>query len=300
MSEKSLRPKSDTQWLVHGQRSELVVLDVTAPMTTTAIYDSYALFEAPNWTLDGKWLIINGDGRLWRISTDGVIGPERINTAPIENLNNDHVLDPNGTHIFVSSNDGHLYRVALGGGAPERITHLSDQRHYLHGISPDGQELAYVALHREGERVVTRIATISFNGGESTYLTDGACPVDGPEYSPDGQWIYFNSEAAATQAGHAQIFRIRRDGTGLEQLTFDERVNWFPHLSPDGKHMVYISYPSGTLGHPPNKEVELRLMDPNGGHWTTLDAFHGGQGTINVTSWSPDSRKIAYMRFPLT
>ncbi len=298
MSEKSLRPMSDTQWLEHGQRSELVVMNVTAPDQATAIYDSYSLFEAPNWSLDGKWLIINGDGRLWRISPDGKVGPERINTAPVENLNNDHVLDPNGEDIYVSSNDGHLYRVPLSGGKPVRITYQTDQRHYLHGISPDGKSLAYVALYREEGRIVTRIATISVEGGDSTYLTDGSCPVDGPEYSPDGKWIYFNSEAAASKPGHAQIFRIQADGTSLEQLTFDERVNWFPHLSPDGEHMVYISYPEGTIGHPPNKQVELRLMNPNGGEFTTLDTFHGGQGTINVTSWNPDSKQIAYMRFP--
>lgn len=297
--QKAMRPKSDTQWLVHGQKSELVVMDITAPNSAAPIYDSYSLLEAPNWSLDGSWLIINGDGRLWRISPDGAQGPHRINTFPVENLNNDHVLDPDGEHVFISANDGHLYRVAVSGGTPKRITHQTDQRHYLHGVSPDGKELAYVALHRDGDRIVTRIATIPTQGGESRYLTDGACPVDGPEYSPCGQWIYFNSEAAATQPGHAQIFRMRTDGSNVEQLTFDERVNWFPHLSPDGKHMVYISYPEGTLGHPPNKEVELRLMDPSGGTFKTLDQFHGGQGTINVTSWHPDSKQIAYMRFPL-
>lgn len=293
----SMRPKPDTQWLEAGQRSELVIMDLESGVVET-VYDSYSLFEAPNWSLDGNSLIINGDGRLWRISTDAQQGPDRIRTTPVENLNNDHVLAPDGNSVFISANDGHIYRVALIGGEPERVTHLESQRHYLHGVSPKGDQLAYVALHMDAGRVVTRIATIAATGGESRFLTDGSCPVDGPEYSADGQWIYFNSEASATKPGHAQIFRMRTDGSSLEQLTFDERVNWFPHPSPDGKHLVYISYPSGTEGHPPNKQVEIRSMPAEGGKPRILDSFLGGQGSININSWSPDSTKFAYMRYP--
>lgn len=293
----SMRPMPDTQWLEPGQRSELVIMDLESGVVET-VYDSYSLFEAPNWSLDGSSLIINGDGRLWRVSTDAQQGPDRIRTTPVENLNNDHVLAPDGQSVFISANDGHIYKVALKGGEPERVTHLESQRHYLHGISPEGDQLAYVALHIDAGCVVTRIAMISATGGESRFLTDGSCPVDGPEYSADGEWIYFNSEAAATQPGHAQIFRMRSDGSSLEQLTFDDRVNWFPHPSPDGQYIVYLSYPSGTVGHPPNKQVEIRVLSLDGGEIRTLDSFMGGQGSINVNSWSPDSSKFAYMRFP--
>jgi len=124
-------------------------------------------------------------------------------------------------------------------------------------------------------------------------------PNDGPEYSPDGQWIYFNAERAATIPGHAQCFRMRPDGSGIEQLTFDDRVNWFPHVSPDGRSVVFISYPAGTTGHPPNKDVILRLMRPDGGGQRDLVAFFGGQGTINVNSWAPDSRRFAYVAYPV-
>ena len=295
--QRTMRPKADTQWLEPAQRSELVIMDFDSGIYEI-IYDSYSLFEAPNWCLDGKSLIINGDGRLWQISTDGRRGPDRIPTTPVENLNNDHVLAPDGRNLFISANDGQIYKVALTGGEPKRVTHLESQRHYLHGVSPKGDQLAYVALHVDAGRVVTRIATIAATGGESTFLTDGSWPVDGPEYSADGQWIYFNSEAAATRAGHAQIFRMRTDGSSVEQLTFDERVNWFPHPSPDGKHVVYISYPSGTEGHPANKKVEIRSMPAEGGEPRILDGFLGGQGSINVNSWSPDSTKFAYMRYP--
>ncbi len=294
------RPGPETRRLLPRQRSELVVLDIASGQTTV-IYDAQELFEAPNWTLDGQWLVYNADGRLWRISPDGSDGPHRINTAPVENLNNDHVLAPDGVHVFVSANDGHLYKVPLTGGAPLRITRSQgdNYRHYLHGVSPDGATLAYVALSQVPGGIFTRLALVPSGGGEVTYLTDGSYQIDGPEYAPDGTWIYYNGEAAARRPGHAQLFRMRPDGTGAEQLTDDDRVNWFPHLSPDGQWMAYISFPKGTLGHPADKAVILRLARPDGTGIRDLDAFNGGQGTINVASWAPGSDRLAYVRYPV-
>lgn len=292
-----LRPAPDARRLLPRQRAELVVIDITTGQTR-AIWEAREMFEAPNWTLDGKWLVFNGDGRLWRISPDGADGPHRINTAPIEDLNNDHVLAPDGETIFISANDGHLYRVPLAGGVPVKVSsHQGENyRHYLHGISPDGATLTYVA-YTPGP--VMRLAVMPAQGGPVTYLTDGACPVDGPEFSPDGQWLYYNGEGAARRPGHAQLFRMRPDGSGVQQLTHDDRVNWFPHVSPDGQWMSYISFPEGTLGHPADLAVILRLARPDGSEMRDLDAFNGGQGTINVPSWAPDSRRLAYVRYPI-
>ena len=299
---KPMRPDPATRRLLPRQASELVVIDLVTGQTTV-IYEVQELIEAPNWTLDGQWLIFNADGRLFRISPDGNDGPHRINTAPVENLNNDHVRAPDGRTMFLSANDGHLYAVPLSGGVPVRVSNDQDPsrryRHYLHGISPDGQTLTYVAYEAKGDGNMMRLAVIPAAGGTETYLTDGAFPVDGPEFSPDGKWLYYNGEGAARRPGHAQIFRMCPDGTGVEQLTHDDRVNWFPHLSPNGALMCYISFPEGTLGHPADKAVILRLADPGGQNIRDLDAFNGGQGTINVPSWAPDSKRFAYVRYPI-
>ena len=301
MSQVSQRiPIANRRRLRDRQVSELVVIDASG-QNRKVIYEVAELIEAPNWTADGKWLIFNADGRIFRISPDGQDGPHRINTAPVEDANNDHCLAADGKRIYISSRDTHIYVVPLEGGVPKRVTPEQDPQrsyiYYLHGVSPDGRTLTYVGY--EKGRTVTRICTISADGGAISELTDGACLVDGPEFSVDGKWIYFNSEAAAKRPGHMQIFRIRPDGTGQEQITDDQRVNWFPHFSPDGKMIAYLSYPEGTTGHPADKDVFIRIMDPNGGNERQIDAFLGGQGTMNVNSWSPDSMHLAYVAYPL-
>lgn len=281
-----------------GQKAVLEVIDLRGDRRTVFIADE--VIEAPNWSPDGQWLVFNAGGQLFRISADGGT-PQHIPTGGLNDLNNDHVLSPDGATIYVSSDDGHLYAVPFAGGEPRRVSnqHATPHHYYLHGISPDGKTLAYVAVEApHGERKVN-IFTIPAAGGPDTRLTDVSVPNDGPEYSPDGQWIYFNSEMAAKKPGHAQVFRMRPDGTGIEQLTFDARVNWFPHVSPDSRHVAFLSYPEDTTGHPPDKRVLLRLMTPEGTEQTDLVSFFGGQGTINVNSWAPDSQRLAFVSYPV-
>lgn len=284
--------------LAAGQRSDLTVIDLAGK--ANVIFSTSEVIEAPNWSADGQWLVFNAGGRLYRIAAAGG-QPEQIDTGSLADLNNDHVLSPDGASIYVSSDDGHLYAVPFAGGTPRRVsnTHPTPFHYYLHGISPDGATLSYVAIEqRNGERQVN-VFTIPSAGGADLRLTDLSVPNDGPEYSPDGRWIYFNSELAASRPGHAQIFRMSAaDGSGLEQLTFDSYVNWFPHLSPDGTVVALLSYPQGTTGHPADKDVLLRLMTPEGGELRTLASFFGGQGTINVNSWAPDSQRLAYVAYP--
>lgn len=283
--------------LQSGQQCEVRIASVTGE--STLLYSTHRiLLEAPNWTLDGRSLILNGDGKLWRLDiTSGTL--IEIPLGGIPDLNNDHVLAPDGESIFLSANDGHIYRAPLLGGRAERITEDDGSFHFLHGVSPDGAELAYVGIGGGDFRQPGRLMTIASDGGAPARLNVGEGHCDGPEYSPDGKWLYLNTESFSTEPGHAQLARIRVDGTGFEQLLESKTVDWFPHLSPDGQYASYIRFPSGTQGHPADLPVAVVLVST--GDWKTplhTWPLFGGQGTLNVNSWSPDSEHFAYVAYP--
>jgi hypothetical protein len=283
-----------------GPAAQLHVYTISTDDDHLLLESGTQLFEAPNWTPDGRSLIVNCDGLLYRTAVTG--GPlEQIDTGHLADLNNDHILSPDGNTLYVSSNDGHLYRLPVEGGRPRRITNDRgpDFHHYLHGISPDGTTLAYVGVepHHGVPGAYRNIFTIPAAGGPDTQLTDSPAAADGPEFSPDGQWIYYNCETGTPGGGHAQIFRMRPNGTDETQLTFDERVNWFPHPSPDNALVLFLSFPPGTVGHPADRDVILRIMSPEGSAVTDVLRFNGGQGSINVNSWAPDSDRCAYVSY---
>ena len=248
--------------------------------------------EAPNWSPDGKTLFFNRAGRLYRLPVAGG-DPQAIDTGFATGCNNDHGLSPDGRWLAISdqSQGGKsvIYILPVEGGTPRRITSLAPS--YWHGWSPDGRTLAYCA-ERNGE---FDVYTISVDGGEEKRLTTAPGLDDGPEYSPDGQYIYFNSE----RTGRMQIWRMKTDGSGQEPVTADEYNNWFAHPSPDGKWLVFLSYEPEVTGHPANKDVMLRLMPAGGGEIRVLAKLFGGQGTINVPSWSPDSSRLAFVSYQL-
>lgn len=285
--------------LAKGQIAQLEVIDLRG--NRRIVFTADEVIEAPNWSPDGQWLVFNAGGQIYKISPEGGT-PQHIVASGLDDLNNDHVLSPDGTTIYVSSDDGHIYAIPFEGGEARRVSneHTTPHHYYLHGISPDGQTLTYVAVEAPKGEQMANIFSIPAVGGVDTRLTHFIVPNDGPEYSPDGRWIYFNSELAAQKPGHAQIFRMQTDGSGIEQLTFDNRVNWFPHASPDGLHIAYLSYPQDTTGHPPDKHILLRLMSPEGADRRDLAAFFGGQGTINVNSWAPDSQRLAFVSYPIS
>lgn len=258
----------------------------------TVIYQVVGHIEAPNWAPDGSYLLFNSRGLLYRIAPEGG-EPEQVDTGFLTGINNDHGISPDGTMLVVSDNSRDstslIYTLPAGGGTPELITPIGPS--YWHGWSPDGNTLAYVA-RREGD---FDIYTIPVEGGEETRLTTAPGLDDGPDYSPDGEYIYFNS----VRTGTMQIYRMRPDGGEQEQLTFDEYNDWFPHPSPDGQWIVFLSYQPDVEGHPPNREVMLRIMPAGGGDVEVLTELYGGQGTINVPSWSPDSREVAFVSYRL-
>jgi TolB protein len=257
------------------------------------VWTTTDLIEAPNWSRDGLSLIFNSKGRLFRIPVAGG-EPQPIDTGLATRCNNDHGISPDGTTLVISDQSqgdrqSRIYTLPVTGGTPKRITERAPS--YWHGWSPDGQTLAYCA-ERNGE---FDIYTIPVEGGGETRLTTAKGLDDGPDYTADGQWIYFNSDRAGTM----QVWRMRADGSAQEQVTNDEFQNWFPHPSPDGKWLVFLSYAGDVKGHPENKDVTLRVMPLAGGKIEVLARLFGGQGTINVPSWSPDSQQVAFVSYQL-
>ena len=289
--------------LADRQVARVHVFDVAAGRSTLLHVDAEVLFEAPNWTA-GDELILNGDGVLWRMPADGSQPPKKIELNELPELNNDHVLARDGDTIYASANDGHIYAASLSAGSVRRVTADGTPHwHFLHGVSPDGEHLVYVALNPEEGWDSGTIHIVHTDGTWDAALTEGHGPDDGSEYAPDGEWIYLNTERFSHAPGHAQIARIRPDGTELQQLTWDERVNWFPHIDPTGRSAVYLSFPPGTEGHPADRAVQLRFVDaaPDPQAWarsTIILELAGGQGTINVNSWSPDGTRFAYVDYP--
>jgi len=258
-----------------------------------AIYVAPERFEAPNWMPDGKNLIFNRNGRIEKIPVTGGT-PQVLDTGFATRCNNDHGISPDGTQLVISdqSQGEHrslVYIAPIGGGAPQRITQKSPS--YWHGWSPDGKTLVFVG-ERNGD---FDIYAIPMAGGEEKQLTTAKGLDDGPEYSPDGKYIYFNSE----RTGHMQIWRMRTDGGEQEQITFGEGNDWFPHLSPDGQQMVFVTYDASVKGHPENKDVMLRMMTLKDKKITVLAKLFGGQGTMNVPSWSPDGKQFAFVSYQL-
>jgi TolB protein len=253
-------------------------------------------FEAPNWSRDGNYFIINSGGKLYRVDRAGR-NKELINTGSANMCNNDHGISPDGRQLVISNSveispgnfSSAIFILPINGGEPKLITENTPS--YWHGWSPDGKTLAFVGM-RNNE---FDIYTIPVTGGAEKQITYSKGLDDGPEYSPDGKYIYYNS----FQTGSMQIWRINAEGGTPEQLTFDEYANWFPHPSPDGKYIVYISYIEDQKeGHPFGKDVKLRLMNLKTGKIKDLtEVFWGGQGTINVPSWSPDSKMVAFVSY---
>ncbi len=273
--------------------SNLELLDI-ASGKREIIYKAPYSIQAPNWTPDGKSLIFNDyKGLIYNYDLASGI-PVPVNTGTVVKNNNDHVISFDGKMLGLSSNVKELggsitYTVPIGGGTPKQITPKGPS--YMHGWSPDGKDLVFCG-ERDGEFDVYKIRAA---GGKEIRLTDARGLDDGPEYTPDGQYIYFNS----VRSGLMQIWRMKPDGSGQEQITHDELNNWFAHISPDGKWFVYITFlpaetPAGI--HPPYKHVYIRLLPIDGkGEPKVLAYVYGGQGSMNTPSWSPDSKRIAFI-----
>jgi len=271
--------------------SNLEILDVQSGHRKV-VYRVPDSLQAPNWTRDGKALIYNRNGRLYRfdLARNSQVA---IDTGFAVDNNNDHVLSFDGKMIGISNhskeddNKSNVYVLPIEGGKPRRITASGPS--YLHGWSPDGKFVIYTG-QRNGEFDIYKM---SITGGDETRLTNTPGLDDGSEYSPDGKYIYFNS----TRTGTMQIWRMKPDGTNQQQITNDAYNNWFPHVSPNGQWICFLSFSKDVApgDHPFYKQVYLRLMPIPGGQARVVAYVYGGQGTINVPSWSPDSKRVAFV-----
>ncbi len=286
-------------------RSNISIYDLR-DKSVHVVYTADKLIEAPNWSSDGKYLLANSDGLLFRLALDGTgpVSPEKLSLDSTYKCNNDHGLSLDGKALafsasFAPSHESQVFIADANGSHPRLLTPKMPS--YFHGFSPDGRWLAFVGK-RSDKFSIYRVPAA---GGEEQRLTSNATYDDGPDYSPDGKWIYINSN----RSGSWDIWRFPAEGAGAsdskaEQITNDELEDWFPHPSPDGKWLVFLSFPKGTEGHNDKLNVQLRLMPAEKakakpGAITVLTEFFGGQGTINVNSWSPDSTRFAFVGYEL-
>lgn len=280
-------------------KSTLKIYDIDQ-QKRLVFYEEKDHFEAPNWSPNDDYLLINQNGQLFRVdlkTKEKVL----LDTGFADKINNDHGISFDGKWLAIShralgeleagqppKQGSRIYVLPVDGGIPKAITPKVPS--YWHGWSPDGKTLVYCA-ERNGQYDVYAIPV---EGGEEIQLTNNPGLDDGPEYSPNGKYIYYNSMAS----GKMEIWRMDADGSNKKQITKDQYSNWFAHPSPCGKYLVYISYLQDQgSAHPPMKDVALRLMNLRDGSINTLCEFTGGQGTINVPSWSPDGKRFAFVSY---
>ena len=284
-------------------RSAIVIHDLGS-RTSKVLHEADGVWEAPNWSRDGRFLLVNSGGRLYRIPVDGPGTPEPLALDATIRANNDHDYSPDGKLLAISassatSRQSQIY-VANADGTGHRLV-VAAAPSYFHGWSPDGKDLAFVANRGNKQYDLYRVPV---EGGEEQRLTFLPAAYDGPDYSPDGKWIYFNSNLG----GGWNIWRMPPAGAGPEgeraqRITDDALEDWFPHPSPDGKQLLFLSFPAGTTGHDDRSaRVQLRMIPMPGDRVataapTTVVEVTGGQGTINVNSWSPDSTRFAYVTY---
>jgi TolB protein len=269
----------------------------TITVTSTdrrVVYVAPERIEAPNWTHDGASLLFNRNGRIERVPETGG-KPKPIDTGFATHCNSDHGISPDGKSLGFSDDSaerGHyrVYTVPLAGGPPRRITQKAPS--YWHGWSPDGNTIVFSGQRRG----TVDIYTVPAPGGRESRLGSGKGRNDNPEYSPDGKSIYFNSDRTGTM----QIWRMRPDGAEHEQVTSEDFNNWFPHISPDGKQMAFLSSAKDLNGDPRDTDVQLRVMTLGDGKIRVLAKLIGGLGTIDAPSWSPDSRRLAFVSYQST
>jgi TolB protein len=291
---EQLAPAGDSGGLL----SSLETID-PAQRRATIVYAARANVQAPNWTRDGSALIFNQDGRLYTVTADGKSAPQALDTGNATGCNGSHGLSPDGKWLAITcttpgSPGNRVYVIPAAGGTPRMVTANPDS--YFHSWSPDGKTVLFVRPGSGPQKGTLNIYAIAAAGGAETALTTGTGVNDDPDFSADGQFIYFNTD----RWGGMQIARMHSDGSQVEQMTSDTMHNWTPHPSPDGKYVVFLSYGPEVTTHAANKDILLRELSLSDGKTRVVRRLVGGSGTMNVPNWSPDSKRFAFVAYDLT
>jgi TolB protein len=277
--------------------STLQALEIDAGRATIA-YAARGNVQAPNWSRDGSRLIFNQDEKMFSVAADGTGTPQAIDTGGATGCNGSHGLSPDGKWLAITcataGNAGsRVYVIPATGGTPRMVT--TNPNSYFHSWSPDGKTILFTRPSQGANRGGGNIYAISVDGGAETALTTGDGLSDDPDFSADGQFIYFNTD----QWGGMQIARMHADGGHVEQITFDKFKNWTPHPSPDGMWVVFISYEPEVTTHAANKDITLRLLSTTDGKMRTLTKLVGGSGSMNVPNWAPDGKRLAFVSYQM-
>ena len=190
---------------------------------------------------------------------------------------------PDSKELIFSSNRGGaswgLWRVpADGGGAPERLS-IGSERAYMPSVSLRGNRLAY-ASGSWNENIWRVPVADGHRGGKPEKLISSSMSEEGPQYSPDGKRIAFQS----TRSGSFEIWRADADGSNLVQLTsFGGPLTGTPRWSPDGTHISFDSRP----GPHPN----VYVVSADGG---PPRRFVNDSADEGVASWSHDGHWLYY------
>jgi Tol biopolymer transport system component len=287
-----LVPPAAAQTLALYSTVQAMEIDPSARRSTVA-YTAQARAQAPNWSRDGGSLLFNQDGRIYTVSTDGKGTPQAIDTGTATDCSGSHGFSPDGKWLAISCSipgmtGRHVAIIPSAGGAPRLLT---TEVGYFHSWSPDGKTI----LFTRGGHGANNIYAISIDGGPERALTSGTGISDDPDYSADGQYVYFNTD----RWGGMQLARMKPDGSHVEQITFDNFHNWTPHPSPDGKSIVFISYPQDVTTHAANKDITLRILSTSDNKIRVLTSLVGGDGSMNVANWSPDSKRLAFVSYQM-
>lgn len=288
---KQLAPPAEPAKRVLYSTLQTITIDDAARQATVLLSER-GHSMAPNWSRDGKSIVFTRGGQIDTIPAEGGAA-QPIDVGGLVSCSGSHGFSPDGKWFALSCatpdrTDRQVFIIPASGGKPRQLTKNTG---YFHSWSPDGKTIVYT----RGTKAGLTIYTMPVEGGPETAISRGTGVDDDPDYSPDGKYIYFNSD----RWGGMQIARMRPDGSDVEQVTFDNHRNWTPHPSPDGKSIVFLSYDPSVTTHAANRDIALRILSTSDGKIRTLVNLVGGDGTMNVANWSPDSKSIAFVSYQM-